>query len=109
MVAPDPTVANRSGPDPAGRNLDTSLTALAALGEPLRRALYQFVARQDHAVSRDEAAEGLAIPRPAAPFPPDRLVDPGLLDTEFRLLSGRQGPGAGRPAKLYRRALGDIE
>jgi predicted ArsR family transcriptional regulator len=109
MAAPDPTVANRSGPDPAGRNLDTSLTALAALGEPLRRALYQFVARQDHSVSRDEAAEGLAIARSAAAFHLDRLVDDGLLETEFRRLSGRQGPGAGRPAKLYRRALGDIE
>jgi len=109
MAAPDPTGANRSGPDPAGRNLDTSLTALAALGEPLRRALYQFVADQDHSVSRDEAAEGLAIARSAAAFHLDRLVDDGLLETEFRRLSGRQGPGAGRPAKLYRRAQGDIE
>jgi predicted ArsR family transcriptional regulator len=29
------------------------------------------------------------------------------LGTEFRRLSGRQGPGAGRPAKLYRRAEGE--
>jgi predicted ArsR family transcriptional regulator len=91
------------------QDLDASLTALAALGEPLRRALYQFVARQDHPVSRDEAAEGLAIARSAAAFHLDRLVDDGLLQTEFRRLSGRQGPGAGRPAKLYRRAQGDIE
>lgn len=39
-----------------------------------------------------------------AAFHLDRLVDGGLLATEYRRLSGRTGPGAGRPAKLYRRA-----
>lgn len=34
----------------------------------------------------------------------DRLVDEGLLEVEFRRLSGRSGPGAGRPSKLYRRS-----
>ena len=34
----------------------------------------------------------------------DRLVEEDLLDVEFRRLSGRSGPGAGRPAKLYRRS-----
>ena len=34
----------------------------------------------------------------------DRLVGDGLLETEYRLLSGRRGPGAGRPSKLYRRS-----
>jgi predicted ArsR family transcriptional regulator len=29
------------------------------------------------------------------------LADVGLLDVDFRRLSGRVGPGAGRPAKLY--------
>jgi len=32
------------------------------------------------------------------------LVDEGLLDVQFRRLTGRTGPGAGRPAKLYRRS-----
>jgi predicted ArsR family transcriptional regulator len=104
MVGHDPAATDPAGPGP-----DSSLAALAALGEPLRRRLYQFVAGQDHAVSRDEAAEGLAIARSAAAFHLDRLVDDGLLETEFRRLSGRQGPGAGRPAKLYRRAHGEIE
>jgi predicted ArsR family transcriptional regulator len=39
-----------------------------------------------------------------AKFHLDRLCDEGLLQTEFRRLTGRTGPGAGRPAKLYRRA-----
>jgi predicted ArsR family transcriptional regulator len=33
----------------------------------------------------------------------DRLVDEGLLQVEYRRLTGRTGPGAGRPSKLYRR------
>lgn len=89
-------------------DLDRRLAALAALGEPLRRRLYHFVGRQDHAVSRDEAAEGTGVSRSAAAFHLDRLVDGGLLETEFRRLTGRRGPGAGRPAKLYRRAAAEV-
>ena len=87
---------------------DDALAAVAALGDPLRRRLYRFVGAQDHAVSRDEVAEGTDVSRSAAAFHLDRLVDEGLLETEFRRLTGRQGPGAGRPAKLYRRAARQI-
>jgi predicted ArsR family transcriptional regulator len=37
-----------------------------------------------------------------AAFHLDRLADQGLLAVEYRRPSGRTGPGAGRPAKLYR-------
>lgn len=87
---------------------DAVLAAVAALGDPLRRRLYRFVAGQDHAVSRDAVAEGAGVSRSAAAFHLDRLVDEGLLEAEFRRLTGRQGPGAGRPAKLYRRASREI-
>lgn len=87
---------------------EDAIAAVAALGDPLRRTLYRFVAAQDHAVGRDEAAEGVGASRSAAAFHLDRLVDDGLLETEFRRLTGRQGPGAGRPAKLYRRASAEI-
>jgi predicted ArsR family transcriptional regulator len=87
---------------------DDVLAAVAALGDPLRRRLYRFVGAQDHAVSRDEVAEGAGVSRSAAAFHLDRLVDEGLLEAEFRRLTGRQGPGAGRPAKLYRRAAREI-
>ena len=87
---------------------DDVLAAVAALGDPLRRRLYRFVGAQDHAVSRDQVAEGAGVSRSAAAFHLDRLVDEGLLETEFRRLTGRQGPGAGRPAKLYRRAAREI-
>ncbi|MGH2462761.1 MAG: transcriptional regulator, partial [Candidatus Limnocylindria bacterium] len=37
-----------------------------------------------------------------------RLAAVGLLETEFKRRSGRNGPGAGRPAKLYRRGQRDV-
>jgi predicted ArsR family transcriptional regulator len=84
------------------------VTRLGALADPIRRALYRFVAEQPGAVSRDQAAEGVEIPRHTAKFHLDRLVDEGLLVPEFRRLTGRTGPGAGRPAKLYRRSRKEV-
>lgn len=60
-------------------------------------------------VSRDEAAKAVGVSRALAAFHLDRLVEGGLLVPEYRRLSGRTGPGAGRPAKLYRRGDRDIE
>jgi len=80
------------------------IEAIAVLQDPVRRRLYEFVAAQDHEVSRNEAAEGAGIQRTLAAFHLDKLVDAGLLETESRRISGRSGPGAGRPAKLYRRS-----
>lgn len=60
-------------------------------------------------MSRDEAANDAGVSRSTAAFHLDRLVEDGLLETEFRRLGDRRGPGAGRPAKLYRRARRDIE
>lgn len=84
------------------------LEALAALLDPNRRRLYQYVGRQADAVSRDEAAGELGISRSLAAFHLDKLVDAGLLGTEYRRLTGRSGPGAGRTSKLYRRSEHDI-
>jgi predicted ArsR family transcriptional regulator len=80
------------------------VAGVGALTDPARRALYRFVAGAGAAVSRDQAAEGVGLPRHTVKFHLDRLVEDGLLDTEYRRLSGRRGPGAGRPAKLYRRS-----
>jgi predicted ArsR family transcriptional regulator len=91
-------------PNPAPE-LDPIATA-AVLSEPVRRALYEHVADRDDAVDRDEAAAAVGIGRPLAAFHLDRLVAAGLLDVEFRRRSGRTGPGAGRPAKFYRRVRG---
>jgi predicted ArsR family transcriptional regulator len=81
------------------------LDRLAVLAEPLRRRLYEHVVAQPKPVDRDAAASALEIGRPLAAFHLDRLVDGGLLEVEFHRRSGRTGPGAGRPAKFYRRAV----
>lgn len=91
------------------RHFDDDLAAVSLLAEPIRRALYDFVRRQSHAVSRDEAAEAVDIQRSLAAFHLDRLAEAGLLAVEFRRLSGRTGPGAGRPAKLYRRSERELK
>ena len=80
------------------------VTGVGALAEPARRALYRYVVAQPEPVSRDQAAAGAGLPRHTAKFHLDKLVADGLLDTEYRRLSGRRGPGAGRPTKLYRRS-----
>lgn len=85
--------------------LDPIATA-GVLSEPMRRALYDHVVGADDAVDRDAAATAVRIGRPLAAFHLDRLVAAGLLEVEYRRRSGRSGPGAGRPAKFYRRAQG---
>ena len=82
--------------------------SIGALAEPVRRALYEWVVRQAAPVSRDQAAAGAGVPRHTAKFHLDKLVADGLLETEFRRLTGRRGPGAGRPAKLYRRSPREV-
>src|SRR3954452_13402585 len=84
------------------------VSGVGALAEPARRALYLFVVAQSEPVSRDQAAAGVHLPRHTAKFHLDKLVEEGLLDTEFRRLSGRRGPGAGRPTKLYRRSARQV-
>ncbi len=84
--------------------LDEELAAIGSLQDPVRRSLYRYVAAQQGDVSRDEAAAGVGIQRALAAFHLDKLVEAGLLETTFRRLTGRTGPGAGRPAKLYRRS-----
>ncbi len=88
----------------ATRTVARQIAGVAALEEPARRALYDYVVERGGGVSRDQAAAGAGISRALAAFHLDRLVDAGLLVVEFRRLTGRTGPGAGRPAKLYSRA-----
>ena len=92
----------------ADHDFEERVAGVASLAEPQRRALYRFVVTRDGAVSKDEAAAAMGVARSVAAFHLDRLVADGLLITEYRRLSGRQGPGAGRPAKLYRRAEGEL-
>jgi predicted ArsR family transcriptional regulator len=84
------------------------VASIAALSEPVRRALYRYVVDQAGPVSRETAAAGVGVAHHVAKFNLDRLVSDGLLDVEYRRPPGRTGPGAGRPTKLYRRTARDI-
>ncbi|MHC6221599.1 helix-turn-helix domain-containing protein [Arthrobacter sp. MMS24-S77] len=84
------------------------LSALASLDDGNRRRLYEHVCGATHAVSRDDAAMALGLPRSTASFHLDRLVRDGLLSVEFRKLGGKVGPGSGRPAKLYAPVIEEI-
>lgn len=87
---------------------DDQIASVAALGEPLRRTLYRYVVAQPAPVSRDQVADGLGLARHVVKFHLDKLETEGLLEVEYRRPPGRGGPGAGRPAKLYRRAARDF-
>lgn len=80
------------------------IDAIAVLQDPVRRRLYEYVAAQGREVGRNEAAEAAGVARTLAAHHLDRLTDAGLLESGSRRLTGRSGPGAGRPAKVYTRA-----
>ena len=82
----------------------TALAGLATLDEPVRRRLYEYVSDAGRPVSRDEAAGAAGITRTLAAYHLDKLAEAGLLATTYERPAGRGGPGAGRPAKLYRTA-----
>jgi len=92
----------KSTDPPRSAELASQISAIAALNDPVRRALYTYITQQPEAVGREEAAQAVGISRVLAAFHLDKLMEEGLLEVEFRRISGRSGPGAGRPAKLYR-------
>ncbi|MEU6900492.1 helix-turn-helix transcriptional regulator [Streptomyces virginiae] len=80
------------------------IDVIAVLQDPVRRRLYEYVAAQGREVGRNEAAEAAGVARTLAAHHLDRLAEAGLLESGSRRLTGRSGPGAGRPAKVYTRA-----
>jgi predicted ArsR family transcriptional regulator len=79
-----------------------ALAGLASLDEPVRRRLYEYVSEQDQPVSREQVAAAAGIGRTLAAYHLDKLAAAGLLETAYQRPADRGGPGAGRPAKLYR-------
>ena len=104
MDADDATTS----PAPSSPDFDRQVEGIATLGDPLRRALYRYVISRPGPVNRDQVAEGAGVARHVVKFHLDRLADEGLLAVEYARPAGRGGPGAGRPAKLYRRAAGEV-
>jgi predicted ArsR family transcriptional regulator len=77
------------------------LMAVALLAEPTRQQLYLYLRERREPVGREEVARHTGVKPRLVAFHLDRMADAGLLNVEYRRLSGRVGPGAGRPAKLY--------
>lgn len=90
-------------------DFDARVSAIATLGDPLRRRLYRYVVSQASPVNRDQAAAAAGVAHHLAKFHLDKLVDEGLLDSEYARPPGRTGPGAGRPAKRYQRSARQVE
>ena len=86
---------------------EAGLDAANTLADPVRRALYALIERSDEPIGRDEAAAATGVGRSTAGYHLDQLVDAGLLIATQARRTGRTGPGAGRPAKLY--ALAPVE
>ena len=81
--------------------------AVAALVDPVRRALYDHVRRQAHPVSREEAADAVSISRNLSAFHLDKLVDAGLLRARYEAPTD-QPRGRGRAPKVYEPADGTL-
>jgi predicted ArsR family transcriptional regulator len=75
--------------------------ALEAVGDQELRAALRFVRSRRRSVSADELAAAQSVHRNVARARLERLVEAGLLISAFERRSGRTGPGAGRPAKVY--------
>jgi len=83
------------------------LDEVADLADPVRRRLYRYVAGRGEAASKNDAAAACDVSRSLAAYHLDRLAEAGLLAVSYARRTGRSGPGAGRPAKLY--AVADTE
>src|SRR4051794_10499463 len=83
---------------------DARVAEIAALDQPVRADLYELLVLRDDWVGRDDAADAAGVPRSVAAFHLDKLAESGLVKVRFERPPGRGGPGAGRPAKKYRRA-----
>jgi predicted ArsR family transcriptional regulator len=82
-------------------NSAEDLLAVALLSEPIRQRLYRYVRERGEPVGREDAAKHSGISVKLAAFHLDRMAEAGLLEVGYRRLTGRVGPGAGRPAKVY--------
>ena len=90
------------------QGFDRNVTGIGVLADPVRRELYRFVSSQTQPVTRDQAAEAVGVARHKAKFHLDRLEAEGLLEADYVRMTGRTGPGAGRPAKRYRRGSSEF-
>jgi predicted ArsR family transcriptional regulator len=79
---------------------DDSWTAVTALVDSSRRALYAYARRAGHPISREEASAATGMSRGLAAFHLDKLVDAGLLQATYQPPAD-QPRGRGRSPKMY--------
>jgi predicted ArsR family transcriptional regulator len=79
----------------------TEMNPLDAVGDPALRSTLLFVRAQPAPVTAGGVASALGVPRTVARFRLERLADAGVVVAAFERRTGRSGPGAGRPAKIY--------
>lgn len=77
------------------------MDVLSGVAQPELREIVLFARSQTKAVSVDDVATQFRIHRSVARGRLDRLAEAGLLAVSFERRTGRSGPGAGRPAKVY--------
>jgi predicted ArsR family transcriptional regulator len=77
------------------------MDALEAIGDPGLRETLVLVRGAQRGLTIDEVATTQRIHRNVARRRLERLATAGLLVATFERRSGRSGPGAGRPAKVY--------
>jgi predicted ArsR family transcriptional regulator len=77
------------------------MDALEGVGNPELRSTLLWARSRSAPVTADELATAYGLHRNVARSRLERLVAAGLLRTTYVRRSGRRGPGAGRPAKLY--------
>jgi predicted ArsR family transcriptional regulator len=78
------------------------LERLAAAGDPQLRRIVLYARSRRDPFTVAEAAADLGVHRNVARGRLDRLVEAGFLGIARERRGGRRGPGAGRPAKVYR-------
>jgi|SRR6516165_9763550 predicted ArsR family transcriptional regulator len=84
------------------------LDAVEGLADPVRRRCFRAVLAGTDPLGKDDVARMTGIGRSLAAYHLDRLADAGLLAVSYARRTGRSGPGAGRPAKLYARTRAEL-
>jgi predicted ArsR family transcriptional regulator len=79
---------------------DATWDVIAALVDPVRRALYDHVRHERRPVTREDAARALDISRSLAAFHLDKLVEVGMLHARYEA-PPEQPRGRGRSPKVY--------
>lgn len=74
---------------------------LTGIAQPELRDIVLFARSRSRPVSADDVAARFHVHRSVARSRLDRLAKAGLLTVGFERRTGRSGPGAGRPAKIY--------